>query len=333
MIANRVRSPDGRWLALDARTIKVDQRTLSALYHAGLRAELTARIGVAWDVPVHGIAEIVDIPEVLRVEFSQRTGAVQRRVDEKLDRFTEAMGREPTVRERWQLEREAVLDSRPAKPKALDANLQHRRWADQTVTLGLDPADVVAQAVGHPIPAQLIDRWSGTAIADQAMATITEGQSSWRPAELVRELAAAVPTATSLAAEQLVGWLDDVASGVAVSRCVDLSRSVPPGALLRRDGRPVTESAVDRALTEPGPARVGRVLPVRELGSPVRQDQGLRADAPRAGRGQTPPPSPWLRVVGGGVPVTQPVRPDPPRWDRCRPQTQPGLAGKTECRR
>ncbi len=236
-------------MALDARTIKVDQRTLSALYHAGLRAELTARIGVAWDVPVHGIAEIVDIPEVLRVEFSQRTGAVQRRVDEKLDRFTEAMGREPTVRERWQLEREAVLDSRPAKPKALDANLQHRRWADQTVTLGLDPVDVVAQAVGRPIPAQLIDRWSGTAIADQAMATITEGQSSWRPAELVRELAAAVPTATSLAAEQLVGWLDDVASGVAVSRCVDLSRSVPPGALLRRDGRPVTESAVDRALT------------------------------------------------------------------------------------
>ena len=50
-------------------------------------------------------------------------------------------------------------------------------------------------------------------------------------------------------AGQLVGWLDDVAEGVAVSRCVDLSRPVPPGALLRRDGRPVTESAVDRALT------------------------------------------------------------------------------------
>ena len=47
----------------------------------------------------------------------------------------------------------------------------------------------------------------------------------------------------------LVGWLDDAAEGVAVSRCVDLSRPVPPGALLRRDGRPVSESAVDRALT------------------------------------------------------------------------------------
>ena len=159
------------------------------------------------------------------------------------------MGREPTVRERWQLEREAVLDSRPSKPKPLEAEVQHRRRADQTVTLGLDPVDVVARAVGRPVPAHVIDRWSGIAIEDQAMATITEGQSSWRPAELVRELAAAVPTSTSLAAERLVGWLDDAASGLAVSRCVDLSRPVPPGALLRGDGRPVTESAVDRALT------------------------------------------------------------------------------------
>ena len=70
VIANRVRSPDGRWLALDARTIKLDQRTLSALYHAGLRAELTRRLGVRWEVPEHGIAEIVDVPEAVRVEFS-----------------------------------------------------------------------------------------------------------------------------------------------------------------------------------------------------------------------------------------------------------------------
>ncbi len=60
VIANRVRSPDRRWLALDARTIKHDQRTLSALYHAGLRAELTRRLGVRWEVPENGIAEIVE---------------------------------------------------------------------------------------------------------------------------------------------------------------------------------------------------------------------------------------------------------------------------------
>ena len=37
---------------------------------------------------------------------------------------------------------------------------------------------------------------------------------------------------------------------------------------------------------------------------PVRQDQELCADAPGAGRGQTPAPPPWLRDVGGRDPVT-----------------------------
>ena len=78
VIANRVASPDGRWLALDARTLKYDQRTLSALYHAGLRAELTESLGVRWHEPERGIAELADVPEAVRVEFSQRTGDVER---------------------------------------------------------------------------------------------------------------------------------------------------------------------------------------------------------------------------------------------------------------
>ena len=181
-----------------------------------MRAELTARLGVAWDEPERGIAELADIPELLRVDFSQRTGEVQRRVDQKLDRFAEAMAREPTVRERWQLEREAVLDSRPAKPKTLDAGMQHRRWVDQTVALGLDPAEIVAGAVGVPVPTQVIDRWSASSIEDQAIASITEGQSSWRPAELVRELAAATPTGTS---STPTGWSPGWMRSPRVWRC------------------------------------------------------------------------------------------------------------------
>jgi conjugative relaxase-like TrwC/TraI family protein len=115
VIANRVRSDDTRWLALDARTLKHDQRTLSAVYHAGLRAELTCRLGVTWNAPGNGIAEIATMPEALLAEFSHRTGNVRRRIDVKIDRFVETLGREPSPRERWQLEREAVADSRPAK--------------------------------------------------------------------------------------------------------------------------------------------------------------------------------------------------------------------------
>ena len=115
VIANRVRAPDGRWLALDARTLKMDQRTLSGLYHAGLRAELTRRLGVRWQPPVNGIAEMIGVDQVVLAEFSHRSRDIEQRVGEKLDRFRTDLDREPTPRERWRLEREAVLDSRPAK--------------------------------------------------------------------------------------------------------------------------------------------------------------------------------------------------------------------------
>jgi conjugative relaxase-like TrwC/TraI family protein len=118
VIVNRVWSPDGRWLALDARTIKRDQQTLSRIYHAGLRAETTLRLGVRWHEPANGIAELRDVPEHVLAEFSQRTDAIDARIDEKLERFIETLDRQPTPRERWQLEREAVLDSRPAKSEA-----------------------------------------------------------------------------------------------------------------------------------------------------------------------------------------------------------------------
>ena len=84
---------------------------------------------------------------------------------------------------------------------------------------------------------------------DRAIEALSERQSTWRPAELVRELAAAVPTDTGVDAEQLTVWLDDLADAVIAERMVDISRPVPQGALLRKDGRPVGESAVDRALT------------------------------------------------------------------------------------
>ena len=76
VIANRVVADDGRWLALDARTIKLDQRSLSALYHASLRAELTRSLGVEWAEPVHGIAEMKGVPDDVLAEFSSRTKAV-----------------------------------------------------------------------------------------------------------------------------------------------------------------------------------------------------------------------------------------------------------------
>jgi len=247
VIANRVEAPDGRWLALDARTIKVDQRTLSAVYHANLRSELTTRLGVAWRAPEHGIAEIEGIPDEVLAEFSQRTRDVDRRLAQKLERFEASMGREPSDQERWQLEREAVLDSRPAKPHGVSLSDLRDDWQKRTFELGYAPGRLVRRAVGRHL-GMGIDQFADEIVAE-ALESLAGRQSSWRLAELVRELAAALPTTTAVASAELTTILESLACQVGEKRCVDISRPSPTGVELRRDRRPVTESAVDRTLT------------------------------------------------------------------------------------
>ena len=84
---------------------------------------------------------------------------------------------------------------------------------------------------------------------------------------------------------------------------------------------------------QPVPARLGRVLPVRQLRRPVRQDQRVCPDA--AGVVHHPPASPQSGVRAGtcSTTVARPAGPGRSHWNRGRTQTLPGLAGKAECRR
>src|SRR5215207_2469071 len=76
VISAKVRTADGRWLALDARYLKRHQRTLGGLYQSVLRAELTHRFGVDWRPIATGQAEIAGIPDELLKVFSKRTGDI-----------------------------------------------------------------------------------------------------------------------------------------------------------------------------------------------------------------------------------------------------------------
>jgi conjugative relaxase-like TrwC/TraI family protein len=302
VIANRVKAPDGRWLALDARTIKLDQRTLSALYHATLRTELTRRLGVEWHEPEHGIAEIAGIDPAVLQHFSGRTRDMDRRLAVKLERFRTELGREPTPRERWRLQREASIDSRPPKPNQYRPDGLHHEWRDRIEALGHDPTRLIDDAIGRQVQPVGISAETVGVMAQRALAALAEGQSTWRPAQLVRELAAQVPTDVTVDPVQLVEFLDRLTDHVAATRCVDLSPAIPQGAAVRRDGRPVTEMIIDRCFTTQGildqeqriTAWVDKAVEIREL-IPNRQV------AVRGMEGLSPAQQEACGAVAGGV--------------------------------
>jgi hypothetical protein len=137
VIPNRVKAPDGRWLALDARTIKLDQRTLSGLYHAGLRTELTRRLGVKWNQPVH-----------VELRYAQTSHANQgRTVDTALlliDAPTDTAGIcTPMTRVRSTNQAYVVCEENQTPVDVLTQALG-RKWIDRPAVARL------AEANGHP---------------------------------------------------------------------------------------------------------------------------------------------------------------------------------------
>lgn len=305
VIVNRVPAPDGRWLALDARTIKQDQKTLSRLYHAGLRTELTRRLGLRWRDPVNGIAEIADVPEPVLREFSQRTEVIEACIEERIEQFHDTFDRAPTPRERWRIERDAVLDTRPDKQDTDPVSLEED-WNARARDLGIVPARLVAEATARTRGVPRLDDATRQRIAETAMAGLAEQQSTWRLAELVRELAAAVPTNTALAAAELDPWLDELADELVLTRMVDLSRPVPIKVARRRDGRPITEGATDRLLTTPAIlAQEERVLALAERRVAAHGDDHQVAEA----GGLTPAQQALATAVAGERPLVLAVGP------------------------
>ena len=74
IVANMAQSPaDQEWRALDGEPILRTYRLAAGyLYQAHLRAELTRALGVEWETPQKGLADLQDVPRGVIREFSTR---------------------------------------------------------------------------------------------------------------------------------------------------------------------------------------------------------------------------------------------------------------------
>lgn len=181
VISTKVRSPDGRWYALDARYLKRKQRALGGLYQSVLRAELTHRFGVPWTEIVDGQAEIAHFPAELLERFSKRTEQVDDLYEIKLQSFREVEGRDPTRRERAELKRDASLESRADKTGTPLDELT-LRWRAEAAIDGWSPellvahlGDVACRAQHDHPPVRL----------DQILDQVSAMKSTWLPIDVV----------------------------------------------------------------------------------------------------------------------------------------------------
>ena len=253
MIWSKVQDPTGKWLALDARFLKYQQRSIGWVYDAALRTELTARLGVAFGPVVGGQADLVAVPTELREAFSQRSEQVEATLADYVRRWSdEHDSAEPDARTIARLERDAARDSRPAKVAARDCAALRNEWAERAADLGVDRRALTSEQ----LRVEGSSRFDREAVVTEALVRVTSESSTWLRADLAREVATLVPPGAARTATELVALVDELAE-VAAGRCTELHPAPPAGVPLRADARPVSEHV---AVYETEHARLQREL-------------------------------------------------------------------------
>ncbi len=247
VIAAKVQDLTGKWLSLDARFLKQQQRSISWVYASAVRSELAGRLGVSWGPVEDGHAEIDGVPGDLLRLFSQRSEQVEAKTAELVAAWVdEHDGAEPDPRTIYQLERRAVLASRPAKQDTVEAETLRSEWTERAREAGFEPLSLPDRQGRLPGSAAVdVD-----AVITQALEAVAASCSTWLRADLAREVAALLPAEATGSATDAVRLVDLLAEAAA-ARCVELHPTAPAGAPCRRDGRPLREHVTDRRLTTP----------------------------------------------------------------------------------
>jgi conjugative relaxase-like TrwC/TraI family protein len=246
VISTKVQTPDGRWMALDARYLKRKQRALGGLYQSVLRAELTHRYGVAWGPIENGQAEIAGMPPELLDVFSKRTAQVDAALADKITELRDREGRDPSRWERAALTREAAKDTRAAKTHASTADLE-RDWHDEAAALGWTPTRLTAalRAAARTVPAKDI-----VTISD-VLELLSANGSSWTRADVLRAICDLAPPVPQLSGR---GWATVVeqACDRVLASCLTLDPPDARGPVRPSDGRSVWLAPIEPHLTHDG---------------------------------------------------------------------------------
>jgi conjugative relaxase-like TrwC/TraI family protein len=235
VISSKVQTADGRWLALDARSLKGFQRSLGGLYQSVLRAELTARYGVVFGEIVKGQAEIAGMPDGLLEEFSKRSVQVERAYQRLLADFYAREGRDPISKEDGAMRRQAAADTRGHKSGHGAGDLRSR-WLAEAATVG-----VSAETLTHSINAAARNQAEveQSVTVGDVIAAVAEQRSAWHRFDVLQAICDIARPQPAVDGAHWARMLHEVTDTV-LAECVDLD---PDDSSTRRrgsDGRSVS---------------------------------------------------------------------------------------------
>jgi conjugative relaxase-like TrwC/TraI family protein len=249
VISAKVQDDTGSWLALDARFLKYQQRTIGWIYDAALRTEMTNRLGVDWVERDNSVFDLACVPEQVRESFSERSAQVDAKFAELVRRWAaEHDGADPDPRTLARLQRSAAVASRPGKVQGFEPAELHHHWTAEARGAGFNPDTLTADRITHT-PWYLAEVSDEEVIAE-ALRRITEESATWLRADLARHLATLLPPETACDASDTVAEIDRLAT-IAEQRCLPVGPERESATRRRRDGRPVVEHITDRRLTLP----------------------------------------------------------------------------------
>jgi len=211
LVANKVQAvSDGRWLAIDGRELYEVQKAAGMLYKACLRAELTARLDVAWtEVDDNGGAEIVGVPDQLIRMFSKRRVQVEAAAADLVAEKEIALGRSLTGDERAALFQLAAYRSRAAKGDGGETTGELRsRWQREATAAGYPTRGWLGGLSGRRglsrkeiQLARLGLRNTPELILAETIEVLERNHSTWGRAQVVEALSVVLPTRNTKTAE------------------------------------------------------------------------------------------------------------------------------------
>ncbi|KZM71658.1 hypothetical protein AWN90_02740 [Nocardia terpenica] len=261
VLANKVRTLDGGWYALDGRLLYQGAVTASEVYNSRLEKHLALMVGVAFEAVPHPDSskrptrEIVGVDRELCRRWSRRRAQIESKLGELATRFQHRHGREPTSKEMLGLAQQATLETRESKHELRSLGEQRASWWDEAVQVLGSPAAVVEMvyAACHPPRTQpeIIDAVWISRVADDVIATVSEERATWCETHIRSEAERRVRGRVT--ADQ---WDTAVEAVVAAALLPNRSiahripdRIATPALLMRRDGTEVYRTAGSQQFT------------------------------------------------------------------------------------